>query len=113
MENSADALTIHRDSFVDYLATYSRKNLFAVYIAGLSVLTRYVNAPPPKVETILLINETERKKMIHDLCNDEYFLLKARPLENVYQCSIFNRTCHLSLKHYYNKTVISPKALLQ
>ena len=108
MENSADALTIHRDSFVDYLATYSRKNLFAVYIAGLSVLTRYVNAPPPKVETILLINETERKKMIHDLCNDEYFLLKARPLENVYQCSIFNRTCHLSLKHYYNKTVISP-----
>ncbi|OHT08903.1 hypothetical protein TRFO_22393 [Tritrichomonas foetus] len=101
------------EPWIKLVANYARQNLIPIYIAGLSVLTRMIGAPPPTTETLICVDENHYHRLLLDLCNNEVNIMTEPPYENVVQCCIYNKTAHVFLIKFYNKTVISQLELIR
>lgn len=106
-------MIIRQDKFIDDLSKYSRQNLFPIQVAGLSVLTRLCNAPPPPVEYVLCEEEMHFKQILASYLHNEYNIIESPPLNGIIQCNLFHCPCYLFPAKFYNQSVISQIELIR
>lgn len=106
-------MKIRKDKFIDDLSYYSRQNLCPIQVAGLSVLTRLCDAPPPPVEYVLCQEEIHYKEILESFLHGEYNVIESPPLNGIVQCNLFNCPCYLFPSKFYNGTITSQIELIR
>lgn len=106
-------MIVRQDKFINNLSLYSRQNLFPIQIAGLSVLTRLCDAPPPPVEYVLVQEEMHYKQILTSLLHNEYNIIESPPLDGIVLCNLFGCRCYLFPTKLYNKACISQIELIR
>jgi len=76
------------DLFVSEIINYARENLVAVFLGGLSVLTRISNVKNPDSEIIILETKKSVEMFIDHFSSGNSIMISSPPMKNFYCCSI-------------------------
>ena len=98
-------INLENDELLNTLLTFSKKHIIPIYFGSISAISRILNLPKPKNETIVLNNLIHQEKLISELCNNKIIEIEILKKIKIKKTSIINISCFIFELNNWEKSI--------
>ena len=98
-------INLENDELLNTLLTFSKKHIIPIYFGSISAISRILNLPKPKNETIVLNNLIHQEKLISELCNNKIIEIEILKKIKIKKTSINNISCFIFELNNWEKSI--------